>query len=236
MRLGDAATTLYLGDAAIGRAYLGEQLVYSSAPTPVSLTVRAETAVDASTLVLLPSFEYWGGPDNEPIYWHAVASTNTMYTALRFALPSAIPAGATILNARLTVHALGSATGLGHIDDRGQVYLVPDRAPAPISDTNEFYDLTVYLAGGIQWNYGPTAAGGAFESPNLAALVQGLVDGGSVSGLMFIVQDNPNPASTQTQDVNAANSAHTPENRPYLYLEYTTGDAPPAEESHLITD
>lgn len=231
INLGGEGVSLRLGSAEVTAVYLGETLVYGDEPIgSVVQTVRTESAIDASTLVATGApVPYWGGPDNEPIYWHATAGTNPMWTALRFTL-DAIPSGATILDARITVQPLGSALGLGHADDYGEVYLLDSTSPQPISDTLTFRDLTFELGsvhpGPVQWNYGPTAAGGELVSPNLAALVQQVVDTGDTSALMFIVQDNPNPASSQAQDVNAANSAHTPENRPTLRIEYVTEDVP----------
>lgn len=230
-----ALTNLFLGDSAVQRAYLGESLVYGDEPIQtVVQTVRTESAIDASTLVMFPGeggsppSQYWGGPDNEPIYWHSATSTTPMATALRFTLPDAIPAGATILDARLTAQPLGSALGLGHADDYGTAYLLETNSP--IGSTVAFMDRVQGLVanpyGSVQWSYGPTEAAGELVSPNLASLVQQLVGTGDVSALMFIVQDNPNPASAQSEDVNAANSAHTPENRPTLRIEYIAGDVP----------
>lgn len=227
---------LFIGDSAVQRVYLGESLVYGDEPIQTAVqTARTESAIDASTLVMFPAgdnppSQYWGGPDNEPIYWHSATSTTPMATALRFALPDTIPAGATILDARLTVQPLGSALGLGHADDYGEAYLLQDTYSGPISSTSYFMSrvqgLVVNPYGSVRWDYGPTEAGGEFVSPNLASLVQQAVNAGDISALMFIVRDNPNPASTQSQDVNAANSANTPENRPALRIEYVAGDAP----------
>lgn len=164
-----------------------------SVPPPsyeeVELSFRVAAVADSISRV--PAFTYWGTVDH--LYF--IGNSAGMTTALRWQL-TGVPSGSIILDARITLwsvllqgNSANAWTDIGaeQVDNASQLTNYADHGTrqSNIGDT-------------IQ--YGPhsgIAADSPFTSPNLADIIQPIIDRGGWAGGNFIqFFSTPNPSTT----------------------------------------
>jgi hypothetical protein len=162
-------------------------VAWASGVTPGSIDVRVAAVRDSITSVS----GYWGEAD--PLYWTGGADYNT---ALWFD-NCAIPVGATITSARLTVYTANNMSGATandevtiaaeDVDDPAILSSQSDHDTRKSNTTTATVDWYVWEANGPL-----TDADQPVQSPDLSTIVQEIVDrAGWASGnaIMFFAQD-----------------------------------------------
>lgn len=161
-------------------------------PGPIQDSLTRRSAAVRDSITNLPSIPYWGQFD--PLYM--ISGTPNATTALRFTNIT-IPQGATILDARLTVwtnlnqsnvSTAWMTVGAEQVDNASQ-----------LSSAANHESRKGNLGTTLQWGPHAGLAGSnlPFQSPNLAAIVQQIVNrGGWASGNAIQFFTAANPATT----------------------------------------
>lgn len=155
---------------------------------PVMVSARVASGTDASTAAIWAD---WRGTD-EPLYWRDGTGKNNN-TNLRFA-GLQIPRGATITEAYITVYAEGPRTG-SNSDDYVTIGAEQADNSASITDLPNHVSRMTNLGTTVQWPTPNMVANQAIVSPNLAALVQQVVNrggwpNGTGGAIQFFAQNN----------------------------------------------
>ena len=155
---------------------------------------------------------YWGTTD--PLYW---ISNQNYNSALRFT-GLLIPQGAKVLTATLSVFRRTTMGGMT-ANDYVEVGVEQIANPAALSSLANHQSRETNIGDTIQWALGSGAAGSESVSPNLAAIVQEVVDLPGWSGnIMFFNNPNDNP-DNDGQSVHSYYSGTAP-TYPKLFVEY----------------
>lgn len=156
-----------------------------------SLDVRVAAVRDSISNV--PAVSYWG--EYDPLYF--IGNSSGMTTALRFT-GLGIPQGATIINAYLTVYV---ADGFDQgVDSTAWVTVGAEQVDnaSQLTSASNHESRKTNLGTTVQWGpHGGLAQRAAFVSPNLATVVQEIVDrSGWSSGNAMQFFMTPNPSTT----------------------------------------
>lgn len=185
--------------------------------TPVTVTLRVASNHDALTAVIWAS---WRGAD-EQIYW-LDRQGRQMNTNLRFTNLT-VPQGATITDARLTLYARGNRTGAAATDFVTIGAEQVDNATQVTSYANHTSRMG-NVGVTVDWLMTNMTVNQALESPNLAAVVQQVVNrAGWVSGnaIQFFCANNPVANMNWNFDVDMQNYAVNNGAQYYPMLEVT---------------
>lgn len=162
----------------------------ASTPAPTTLSYTAADYNDAASIVRSASYRgSLGGED--PIYWHS-RSGSSLNTNLRFVVQ--IPRNATIVDARLVVYAGETRSGA----DEG------DYITVGAEQVDNASQITTYSAHNtrasnvgttVQWPVPNISSGQADISPNLASVVQQIVNrpgwpDGTSAGIQFFCESS----------------------------------------------
>lgn len=187
------------------------------APEPTTLEYKVSTANDAESIVRGVTYRGSAGGE-DPLYWHsrkgASLNTNLRFTGV------AVPQGATIVDARLTVYANAAASGMDANDFVVVGAEQVDSATA-VTDYSTHNTRAASVGVTVNWPVPNIALLGADTSPNLASVVQQIVNRAlwSAGNIQFFIESNFN--SVSKPDIERHNFVTAPSSAYYPTLSVT---------------
>ena len=187
--------------------------------TPITVSYRITTNNDGASL--FHSSSYWGGPDGEPFYWQD-DQLRLLTQVLRF--PSVmVPRGATITDARISVWSVSTWSGFtaGNYNDFG------------VEQVDNGATITNYSSGNsrrsnvgsvIRWQVPNISANSESQSPNLASIVQPVINRAGWNpgnALVFFGEATQDPSAAKHQPAAQSNGHNAgAQYRPLISITY----------------
>lgn len=165
-------------------------------PTPVTISARVNSNADSGTRVSWGG-NYWGGPDGEPLYWQD-AQGRLMWTNLRFT-GLTIPRNATVTNAVIRLWSRDTLSAAAH--KYNDVAVEQVNSATAITNSANFGSRMSNVGSSIRWTYPSTTTDQPITSPNLASIVQPIVNragwpDGTGGNIMFFTTTDTDSSAT----------------------------------------
>lgn len=195
----------------------------SSSPlVPVTVSYRITANNDGASLV--HPLTYWGGADGEPFYWQD-HERRELTQVMRFT-GIAIPQGATITNATLSVWSVGNWAGTPALNEYNYNDFGVEQAdnPGQITNYSTGNSRRTNVGSVVRWVVPRIAGNSQSTSPDLSSIIQPIVNRpGWASGNAMVFfgaasEDSMSAAASPAAQSNGHNAGI--EYRPLLEITY----------------